>query len=272
MVFYFIGGISLVYGLCCQWLIYNSLESHPRITEREHCYLKSGNTHAKITSIPWKNILKSVPINAFFLTHICHTFGIIVLTLLLPRFLNETMRFSLKETGIYSSAPFAGSCLSKVITVASCKAFQTKFNENLTLFRRCIYAGCNFLTIALLTFIIILDCSHKFLVVLSILLIGMTTDIAFSGAYWISLLDCAPAFAGLLSGISNSFATLVGSLAPLGISKIIILGSKSEWNMVFLSMICGYFFSAIVYGLWGSSDTQAWSKPTRPFTDTAVNT
>lgn len=45
MPFYVMGGVCLLYGICCHWLIYNSLEQHPRLSaaEREYLTLKNLN-------------------------------------------------------------------------------------------------------------------------------------------------------------------------------------------------------------------------------------
>lgn len=37
--FYVIGSVSLLYGISCYWLIYNSLDQHPRLSQAEREYL-----------------------------------------------------------------------------------------------------------------------------------------------------------------------------------------------------------------------------------------
>lgn len=68
---------------------------------------------------------------------------------------------------------------------------------------------------------ILCTCEERVAVVLITICIGITTDMAFAGAYWPSLLNLAPSYSGLISGLANCLATVSGFLAPLGISSII---------------------------------------------------
>lgn len=79
----------------------------------------------------------------------------------------------------------------------------------------------NILTIFLIAGIMYFDCKNKMGVVFLTVCIGVVTDMAFSGAYWPSLLNISPSFSGLLSGISNCLATMSGFIAPFGLTYIV---------------------------------------------------
>lgn len=115
------------------------------------------------------------------------------------------------------------------------------------------------------------------LIVILIGFLGFGIDISFTGGYWVSFLDLAPAYAGLLSGFSNSLATVVGFLIPNMVSLIVedvnsnlylmnyntevkffFQESKYAWNIVFGTMGIGYTASAVVYSTFGSSKLQPW--------------
>ncbi|XP_061388893.1 uncharacterized transporter slc-17.2 [Musca vetustissima] len=93
--FYVVGGISLLFGITCHWLVYSKLEDHPRLSKEEYQYLKSTQVKTANNDVPWKDIFTSVPVYAFIFTHIFHTYGIMVFTLLIPRFFKEAMRLPL---------------------------------------------------------------------------------------------------------------------------------------------------------------------------------
>ena len=98
ITFYIIGSISLLFGIACHWLVYSTLEDHPRLTRAEYNYLKI-NKHAKMSkgqNVPWKSIFSSVPVYAFVATHCFHTYGIMVFSLLIPRFFKEAMGLELE--------------------------------------------------------------------------------------------------------------------------------------------------------------------------------
>lgn len=144
LAFYVVGGVSLVFGLCCQWLVYSTLEEHPRLSKEEYEYLKSTHVEKSTTGVPWRRVLTSRPVYAFIFTHIFHTYGIMVFTLLIPRFFKEAMRLPLDQLGIWSSAPFFGSFISKGLTITSCSIIEKRPNLNLTRFRRIVYVVCGF--------------------------------------------------------------------------------------------------------------------------------
>uniref|UniRef100_A0A1I8NQL2 Major facilitator superfamily (MFS) profile domain-containing protein n=1 Tax=Stomoxys calcitrans TaxID=35570 RepID=A0A1I8NQL2_STOCA len=258
--FYVVGGVSLVFGICCQWLVYSNLEDHPRLSKDEYEYLKCSRVEKTSNKVPWKAILTSVPVYAFIFTHIFNTYGIMVFTLLIPRFFKEAMRLPLDQVGILSSAPFFGAFISKGITIASCSIIEKRENLNLTQFRRIVYVLCNLCTILFITGIVFSDCKQRILVTVFATCIGASADLSFSGAYWPSLLYVAPTYAGLISGIANCLATVSGFLAPLGISAIVRHGTKMEWNSVMSTLIASYLLGAATYGLFGSSKLAKWGK------------
>lgn len=97
MAFYIVGLVSLIFGICCHFLVFNTLDEHPRLSKAEYDYLKI-NTNSRTTAgvvIPWKSIFTSVPVYAFALTHLFHTYGVMVFSLLIPRFFKEAMEFPL---------------------------------------------------------------------------------------------------------------------------------------------------------------------------------
>ncbi|XP_055903508.1 putative inorganic phosphate cotransporter [Eupeodes corollae] len=259
MVFYVIGGLALVLGITCNILIHSSLDEHPWISTREIDYLRGGSDNNKmVPTIPWRQMITSCPILTFIITHICHSYGLIVLNLCLPRYLRDTMHFSLKENGYYSSVLYIGSITSRVIVMLLFSKLYRKSRLSLTVFRRIVYCGGNLVTALVILLITFLTCEQRMLIVLLIFVAGASIDVSFTGAYWISCIDMAPAFAGLLTGISNSAATLSGIIAPLAISSVVTEGSKAEWNYLYYSMAVSYVFSMLVYGNFGSSEKQKW--------------
>ncbi|CAD6995279.1 sialin [Ceratitis capitata] len=258
--FYIVGLVALVFGISCNWLVYNSLEEHPRLSADEREYLKSTNEEKSTSScIPWKNILTSAPVYAFILTHVFHSYGIIVFTMMLPRFLKEALGFSLSEAGIYSTMPFVGGIIAKFIIVPTCTYVERKPNYKPTLYGKIFYVLCIVFTIKFLVIVMLLNAKQHILINICILLVGFFTDSAFSGGYWPSLLHLTPSYSGLLSGIANAFSTIDGFLSPVIISAIAVQGNKTEWNNVILTLIISYVLAASIFGSLGSSKLRSWN-------------
>lgn len=73
----------------------------------------------------------------------------------------------------------------------------------------------------LLLIIILAGCEQKIFVLLMFVLLGVTTDMGFSGGYWPTLLYFAPSFAGMISGLANSVGHISGFLASHYIATLV---------------------------------------------------
>ena len=86
--------------------------------------------------------------------------------------------------------------------------------------------------------------------------------------------DIAPAYAGIISGISNTFATIPGIISPYVVGalteKVCIFISKyryvfcinqdpNNWRIVFFICASIYITGAIVFLFIGSSELQPWA-------------
>jgi len=73
-------------------------------------------------------------------------------------------------------------------------------------------------------------------------------------------LDIAPKYAGTLMGITNTFATIPGFLAPQAVGWITAKESTSKtWQSVFYISAGIYVFGVITYALLGSGEVQSWA-------------
>ncbi|ALC45930.1 CG7091 [Drosophila busckii] len=258
--FYVLGATTLLFAVLCNWLVYNSLDEHPRLSAAEKAYLLSTQQldATQNFSIPWTALLTSMPVYAFVLTHIFHSYGFLLVALVLPRFMREAMQYNMKEIGLLASAPFLGSLLSKFICVLSCAFIERSFADYLNGLRRLLYVICNIVAIICIGAIIYASCEQKTLVLMMFVVLGAFADLAFSAGYWPSLLYIAPSFSGLLSGLANCLAHLSGFLAPILISSLVHIGLKAEWDFVLLSLIVFNVLGILVFGFFGSSSLQSW--------------
>lgn len=65
LVFYTVGSVALVFGISCHWLVYNTLDEHPRLSEAERAYLKSTNdekSKVRFNKYIWYNTIKRNPL------------------------------------------------------------------------------------------------------------------------------------------------------------------------------------------------------------------
>ncbi|SPP87948.1 sialin [Drosophila guanche] len=256
--FYVVASVTLVFGIICHWLIYDTLDEHPRISDAEKAYLQREPLSKSQLSVPWRHLLTSLPVYAFILTHIFHNCTFLVLSVVMPRFMREAMQFNLHEVGLLSAAPYLGGMFSKLICVFSCGYVERRVGLKQSWMRRLLYVACSILTMIFIGIIICAGCEQKTLVMLMYALLYATTDMGFSAGYWPTLLYFAPSFAGLLSGVANCLAHLSGFLAPHLVATLVHTGTKAEWNIVLLTLIIFNGMAMIVFGLFSSTRLQPW--------------
>lgn len=93
-------------------------------------------------------------------------------------------------------------------------------------------------------------------------------------------LDVAPKYAGVLMGVTNTFATIPGFAAPL-FTKVMTRGVnvdqdclskdcedqrkklQEEWQIVFFTAAGIYVAGVLVYVLMASGEKQSWAEGTR---------
>jgi len=86
-------------------------------------------------------------------------------------------------------------------------------------------------------------------------------EFGFMGGYMFSIFELAPKYAGVLTGITNTFGVIPGFLCPAFVAYLTPNGTREEWTFVFALAggIC--IFGALVYLLFGSSELEPWAAP-----------
>ncbi|XP_050744630.1 sialin [Drosophila biarmipes] len=259
--FYVVGGVTLSFGIACCFLIYDTIEEHPRISDLEVDYLMQRRSHLvqeqKVLRVPWKKLLMAPPAYAFVLTHMFHTYTFLILSLLMPRFMREAMEFDLREVGFLSAAPYLGGICSKAVCILGGSYVERRVGPDQNCVRKMLYGICSILTSCFIWIIILADCEAKILVLVMFAFLMASSDMGFSG-YWPTLLYFAPSFAGLLSGLANGMAHLSGFLAPHLVAALVHTGSKEEWNTVLITLIAFNSMAMLVFGFCSTTNLQPW--------------
>lgn len=110
-VFYFFGGMGIIWFILFTMLCYSEPGSHPFIKEEEKLYLQEELGKLKRDKeqppIPWKLILTSVPLWALVVAQVGHDWGFFIMVTDLPKYMSDVLRFSIKDLGFYASLPYA---------------------------------------------------------------------------------------------------------------------------------------------------------------------
>ncbi|CAL1548158.1 unnamed protein product [Lymnaea stagnalis] len=71
--------------------------------------------------------------------------------------------------------------------------------------------------------------------------------------------DIAPQYAGIIFGLSNTFATLPGFIVPSVIGYITTDQTQSQWQTVFYIASAIYAFGALFFIVFASGEIQDWA-------------
>ena len=86
-------------------------------------------------------------------------------------------------------------------------------------------------------------------------------EFAMMGGYLFSIFELAPSYAGILTGITNTFGVITGFVCPMVVTLLTPNGTRDEWLNVFYLAAGITIFGSVMYLLFGSSKLQEWAVP-----------
>jgi len=260
-VFYVLGTVGCVWSFAWFLLCYSSPSVHPRISvaEREYIeqFLEHCPTSAKLPT-PWIKILTSLPVWACAIAQFANNWGGYTLLTCLPMYLHDVLQFDMTRNGILSALTHIATWLftptggyladwlrapNRLQATTVVKLFNTAGLLIPGLFLISVgFLGCN-----------------RVLIVFVIIISAGTAGLSVSG-YSVSLIDIAPRYAGTLMGLTNTFASVSGILAPHVVGALTYHEStRTQWQKVFYIAFAIYCIGTAVFAVFGSGEIQDWA-------------
>ncbi|VVC38172.1 Hypothetical protein CINCED_3A012145 [Cinara cedri] len=263
-VYYLAGGVGLVWTVAWLLLGGDKLSEHRFIGQPERDYIEaslrdtvSHDNDTKVSDIPWKSIFTSLPFWATSVVHTGHNFGFWLMLIEMPTYIHEVLEFDLEDDGMLSAAPYVAMTLLHFPVSYVADSMNKRQMTTITTSRKVWntvglwgssaglialgYAEDRILTIVLYVFTVTILCASN-------------------SGFKINHLDLSPNYAGLLIGLTNTFASGAGLLAPLYVGYVITdQTSVVQWRTVFISGAVVMFASNLFFVVYGSAKTQAWN-------------
>ncbi|XP_050412069.2 sialin isoform X2 [Patella vulgata] len=216
-IFYIFGLGTIIWMIFWWWIVYNSPDKHPRISEREKVYIESGKVKSvskKIPRVPWSKVLTSLPFLAILTCHVCHAWTITLISLFLPIYMNDVLKFDVTDNGVLSSLPFICRFIMGLVFAVLADVIVTRkllpVSHNRKLFQ---IIGMVFPSVIIIG-LSFLDSEQRNLVVgLMTLAVGFQS--ATTAAFRVNHLDIAPRFAGTIAGLTVNIACVVAICVPI---------------------------------------------------------
>ncbi|XP_064642152.1 sialin-like [Lineus longissimus] len=260
-IFYLFGGGTLIWLVFWTFFVFDSPNDHPRITAAEREYIKSltgSHVQEKDFHVPWGKMATSLPLWAIILAHLCNNWCNYTMMTSLPTYMKDVLKFDMKQNGLFSALPYLGMFCASIIGGPTVDWIRSK-GFTTTGVRKCVQSIAFFVPAVFIIAASFLNCTQRYLAV-AFLVISVTMTSMSRCGYIVNHVDIAPRYAGILFGITNTFATLPGMLAPIAIGQLTQHGTRAEWQIVF--SICAGFFvvGGLIYVIFGSGVEQDWAK------------
>ncbi|XP_077598954.1 sialin [Stigmatopora nigra] len=263
-VFYICGGAGCLWAAFWFLLVSDDPRTHRRISQEERDYIvgalgEQGSGHG--WSVPLASMVTSVPLWAIVLTQMCSNWSFYTQLTSLPTYMSNTLHFDLKSNGFLSALPYLAAWLCATSAGFLADHLIEKKVLGVTAVRKLFTLTGMLLPAAFLLAAAYSGCSH----VLTILFFTLTSAAGgSSGAgVFMNQIDIAPRYAGFLLGITNTFGTIPGVMAPIVTGYFTEDQSLEGWRKVFWVSAAVNVAAAIFYTLFGSGEVQAWAVPDR---------
>uniref|UniRef100_A0A8C9CML9 Sialin n=1 Tax=Phocoena sinus TaxID=42100 RepID=A0A8C9CML9_PHOSS len=208
-------------------------------------------------SVPWVPMLKSLALWAIVVAHFSYNWTFYTLLTLLPTYMKEVLRFNIQENGFLSAVPYLGCWLCMILSGQAADNLRAKWNFSTLCVRR-VFSLIGMIGPAV--FLVaagFIGCDYSLAV--AFLTISTTLGGFCSSGFSINHLDIAPSYAGILLGITNTFATIPGMIGPIIARSLTPENTVGEWQTVFCLAAAVNVFGAIFFTLFSKGEVQNWA-------------
>uniref|UniRef100_UPI003AAB7B69 sialin n=1 Tax=Centroberyx gerrardi TaxID=166262 RepID=UPI003AAB7B69 len=259
-VFYLCGGAGCLWAVFWFLLVSDDPRTHRRISERERDYIinsigSQGTGHG--WSVPLLPMLLSVPLWAIIVSQMCSNWSYYTLLTSLPTYMDNVLHFDLKSNAFLSALPYLGAWFLSLLSGVIADSLIGKELLSVTAVRKIFTLTGLLLPAACLVAVGYAGCSAT----LTVTLLTLSTTIGGTSAagVYINQIDIAPRYAGVLLGITNTFGTIPGVLAPIVTGYLTEDHSLEGWRRVFWVAAGLNAIGAVVYTIFGSGKLQKWA-------------
>ncbi|XP_023610049.1 sialin isoform X6 [Myotis lucifugus] len=170
----------------------------------------------------------------------------------------EYILSSLKnQNGILSAVPYFGCWLCMLMSGQAADHLRAKWNFSTVCVRKFFSLIGMIGPAVFLVAAGFIGCDYSLAV--AFLTISTTLGGFCSSGFSINHLDIAPSYAGILLGITNSFATIPGMIGPVIAKSLTPENTIREWQTVFWIAAAINVFGAIFFTLFGKGEVQNWA-------------
>jgi ACS family sodium-dependent inorganic phosphate cotransporter len=245
MAFYSFGVLGLLWVAVWFWWVSNDPASDPRISQAERTLLAPLQVPTGIANpTPWGKLLRHGPMWSMVVAHFATTWNLYVLLSWLPSYFREVQGLSIANAGLFSAAPWLAMFLVTNVS-ASISDRLVQRGVSLTRVRKIIQ--CTGLLGPAIFLLALRDVHSPSLALLLLCCATGALGCTWSG-YAPNPLDMSPRHAGVIMGLSNTFATIPGIVGVALTGWLIDV--TGTYTAAFLLTAAISAVGALIYGLF----------------------
>ncbi|XP_024877927.1 putative inorganic phosphate cotransporter [Temnothorax curvispinosus] len=261
-VFYVFGGIGVLWFVTWVLICYNNPDEHPFISEKEVKFLHdrmNEHTHKKPPSVPWRHMLRSLPVWALIAAQIGHDWGFFTLVTDLPKYMSSVLKYPIKSNGFVSALPYLVMWFSSIGASWLADWMITRGVMSRTNVRK---LGTTIASIGPGVFIIgasYASCDRT--LVVAMFTIGMALMGTFYPGMKVNGLDLSPNYSGTLMALVNGIGAFTGIFTPYIVGEVASEQTMMQWRTVFWIVLGVFILTNIIFVLYASGEVQYWNDP-----------
>ncbi|XP_076636872.1 sialin-like isoform X1 [Colletes latitarsis] len=251
----------------CAWLflVYDSPQEHPRISDEEKKYILDNLGESVEESvdekpnIPWKSILLSGPVWITITAQWGSGWGFLTLMTQTPSYFNFVHGWNINATGLISGAPHVLRMIFSYYFSMMCDWLLRTKRMSLTNVRKLATFVCTALQGV---FILILGYSGcEPILAVIFMMAGTAANGAISASTLPNFVDLSPNYASVLLGFCGMIVIWCGFISPAVVGALTNNNQTiAQWRIVFIIAAANSIVVAVVYMLFGTSQEQPWNK------------
>ncbi|CAH2106478.1 unnamed protein product [Euphydryas editha] len=261
-VFYLFGGFGLAWFIIWCIICYSTPNTHPFISDREKKFLNENvqalihSEKQKLDPVPWKALLRSMPLWSLIVAGIGHDWGYFTMVTDLPKYMTDVLKFNIKSAGLLSAMPYVAMWVASFFFGLLCDFCVKRKYHNITNARKiyttiaatgpgiCImlasYSGCD-TTLAVFWFIA-----------------AMTLMGAYYSGMKINALDITPNYAGTTTAMVNGIAAISGIITPYLVGLLTPNSTLKEWRIAFWVCLAVLVITNVQYLILAKGEQLWW--------------
>ncbi|XP_034186389.2 sialin-like [Osmia lignaria lignaria] len=260
--FYVTSLVGVVWYVFWLFLVYDSPQQHPRISDKEKKYILDNlgdSVDEQETRIPWKSILTSRPVWVTIAANWSSGWGFLTLMTQAPSYFNFIHGWNINAVGMISGAPHLMRMIfSYYFSIMSDWLIRTK-RMSLTNVRKL----ATFVSTGLLGVLILIlgfsGCQPTLAIIF--MMAGITINGAVSASSFANFVDLSPNYASVLLGLCGLVVIWSGFISPAVVGVLTNNNQTiSQWRSVFIIAAINSFAGTIIFLLFGTSKEQRWNK------------